>query len=577
MQDSSQSAVSELRADQRLEPLALLVVEDSQADARLLQEYLRDAIAQGEVIFQLARTLQEARQILARMEFSCLLVDLGLPDAHGIVVIEGLRSVDPDVAMIVLTGSDDDDIAQQAMQLGVQDYVVKGRYDIALLLRRIRFAVQQNRRLAQLEQLHNESFHSASHDEATGLPNRQLFEDHARLALALAERSGVHPSIVFINIEGYAGHVDAYGQPLLDAVVKMTARLLATVVRKTDTVAYWGDGNFAAVLIPTGAHMDPVSAARRFHRKLRELDFEPVRITYSIGVAVFPQHGRSFEELLENSEQAMYRAKRTNSGVLLWEDAGGVISAPTALNKTDLADLLAPVPLELLYQPWVDLRLIRFAGVEVLMSAATETAYRRLPGDQRWLLTQKMIREACLALRSWRDEGLVLPAISVNVDLNSLDQVDLGQVLNEILAETKLSPLNLRLEITSTLFAADRPERIERLAQLHDLRFPIVLDDFVSGVDGLLSLSTIPLDGVKLCHELLKTLPTDRLGSSVRRVVAATIGAAAGSGLDVVASGIDNTAMQQTLRSLGCRYLQGELYCAPLAAEALLQRWRKGP
>jgi len=561
--------------EQRVEPLALLVVEDSLADARLLQEHLREAIAQGEVILQVARTLAEARQLLGRVEFSCVLVDLGLPDAQGSVVVEGLRGVDPDVPMIALTARDDDELALNAIQLGVQDCVVKGRYDSDLMLRRVRFVVQQAKRLTQLEHLRNESFHSASHDNATGLPNRQLFEDHARLALALAERSSVHPSILFINVDGYAGCYDEYGEPMSSVVIKTTARLLATVVRKTDTVAYWGDGNFAAVLFPTSATTEPVAAARRFLRKLRELDFAPAAITFSIGVAIFPEHGRSFENLLENSEQAMYRARRDLGGVALWTAPPLASAVSGDLSPTAAVDAHSAFELE--FQPWVDLRQMRFAGIQARVPVLLRDAHQRLDRAQRWEIQKMNFRRATSALQRWREQGLIIPALSVGVDECCLEQNLLPGFLIQLLRDSGLSPADLRLEINAACFSASRPEQLDQLAQLHDLQLPIVIDDFITSGDGLLLLSTIPLEGVKLSHELLKMLPGERIGSNTRRLVAAAIGAASGLGIDVIAGGVETPQMQQALRTLGCRYAQGNLYGTPVTSDVLPQRWLSGP
>jgi diguanylate cyclase (GGDEF)-like protein len=476
--------------------------------------------------------------------------------------------------MIVLTGNDSDDMAQQTMQLGVQDYVVKGRYDAGLLLRRIRFAVQRNRQMALLHVQQQESFLSASRDQTTGLPNRELFEDRANSALAQSERTGIEFGIVFINLDGFKGMTDDQGQPLGDVVVRRAGKLLAESVRKSDTVAYIGDYEFAIALVPTDANFDAGTVARRFHEVLRKLDFEPVTIIDSIGVASFPQHGDTLAVLIENSEQAMYRAKRAGGGVVIWDPrAIPIVKAEKLPAEAKSGDLV----LEPLFQPWVDLRDSRYAGVEVLLSSGDQAELRLASREQKRSSSYDLLSRLCQQLRSWRDEGLALPVLSFNLDEVLVEQPDLLTFLVAQLEAFGLSPLDIRFEVPASVFADGSPDHISRLRELRDRGFPIVIDQFLTSADGFLPLTTMPLDGLKICRDVLATLPTDRLGGSVRRIVAAAIGAATGLGIDVIASGVETAAMRQTLRSLGCRYLQGDLLCEPLPAAALPARWREGP
>ncbi|GAC1621427.1 MAG: hypothetical protein NVS9B10_04210 [Nevskia sp.] len=559
---------------ERVEPLALLLIEDSPADSRLLQEHLREAIQRGEVMLQITRRLADATQALTRMEFSAILVDLGLPDGQGVATIEALRAVDPDVAMIVLTGNDNDEMAQQIMRLGVQDYVVKGRYEVGLLLRRIRFAVQRNRQLALLNVQRRESFLSASRDPVTGLPNRQLFEDRARSALAQAERSGVELGIIHINLAGFAGLRDENDQPLADVVLRRAATRLNDSVRKSDTVAYLGDHEFAIALVPTDANFDAGTVARRCHEILSRLDCEPAIIVDSIGVATFPRHGETLGQLIENSEQAMHRAKRAGGGVVVWDHR----AAPQQIRDRSVpGESAAGLVIEPLFQPWVDLRGARYAGLEVLLSTADTAAWRRATAEEKRRAGFDLITYLCGQLRAWRSDGLALPALALNLDPALIEQPDLLAFLESCIEAAGLSPLDLRLEVPAAILADGTTDQIGCLRLLRDHGFPIVLDQFLTSADSLLALASIPLDGLKLCRDVLATLPTDRQGGSVRRVVAATIGAAAGLGLDVIASGVESPVMRQTLRSLGCRYLQGDLFCPPVPAALLPQRWREGP
>lgn len=558
----------------RVEPVALLLVEDSPADVRLLQEHLREAIESGEVMLQVATRLSEARQALARMEFSAVLLDLGLPDAQGVETIEILRTVDPAVAMIVLSAFDSDDMAEQAMQLGVQDYVVKGRYDGALLLRRIRYAVQGNRQLARLNQERRESFLTASREPNTGLPSRALFEDRVESVLAQAERTGIEIGLVRIQLDGFADLVDEQGRPLAEAIARRAAALLNGAARRSDTVACLGGSEFAVALVPTDDSFDAGTVARRFHELLRGLDFEPARIIDSIGVARYPAHGLSLAALFEASGQAMYRARRAGGGVVVFDARPEQPAGPRPHVTGDAASALTIEPL---FQPWVDLREGRYAGVETILSPLDRSAWRRATAEEKRGCGYDLIGRVCGLLRAWRDEGLALPAAAIDLDPALIEQPDLLEFLEQQTEAAGLSPLDLRLEVPATIVADGSSDQIGRLRLLRDHGFPIVLDHFLTSAESFLALAAMPLDGIKICRDVLVTLPLDRPGGSVRRAISATVGAAAGLGLDVIASGVESIAMRQTLRALGCRYGQGELLCEPLSATALPARWREGP
>ncbi|WP_293002671.1 GGDEF domain-containing response regulator [Nevskia sp.] len=564
-----------LNAVERLEPLALLLIEDSPADSRLLQEHLRDAIQRGEVMMQVVRRLSDATQALNRMEFSCVLVDLGLPDGQGVATIEALRAVDPDVAMVVLTGFDSDDMAQQTMQLGVQDYLVKGRYDAGLLLRRIRFAVQNHRQLVQLNTARQESFASASQDPVTGLPNRPLFEDRARRAIAFAERTGCELGIVYVGIDGLPAGGDDASRIATDALIRRIGTLLAESVRKSDTVAATGGGEFVSILVPTDVNFDAVIVARRFNEMLRTIDAAPLQLVPFIGVAVYPRDGETLDELVEHAEQAMFRALRAGGGVCVWE--GQVTAHPASIGAERLwsgSPLDALVPL---YQPWFDLREQRFVGVEVLWSASDAIAYRTASLDTRREAGFTLIRTALSQLRVWRDGGFDLPSLGLNLDSVLLEQPDLASFLRDQLAARNLPPQDIRLEVPAEVLADATPELLSRLRLFRDEGYGVVLDDYLSGADGLLAISTMPLDGIKIGRDVVATLPTDRPGGSVRRAVTAAIGASTSLSLDLIATGVDDDGRRQQLRTLGCRYLQGDALCEALIAAELPMRWRIGP
>lgn len=293
--------------------LKVLVVEDSLADARLLREALKDANAPVELNF--VSTLAEAEQTVRSAAYDCVLLDLGLPDANGVDNVQRIRAANRAQTVVIMTGLDSEEAALGTLQRGAQDYLVKGRYDGAFIVRVIRRAMERNRVLAEVDQLREYQYYVATHDALTGLPNRQLFEDRARTALAQAQRENGTVAVGYLDLDGFKRVNDTHGHAIGDALLRAVGQVLSESVRATDTVARVGGDEFLILLAPLkgNAQAEADSTVERLRdriRSLRLVEGREVGISASIGVAFYPDQGRTLEGLLICADQAMYEAKR---------------------------------------------------------------------------------------------------------------------------------------------------------------------------------------------------------------------------------------------------------------------------
>jgi PleD family two-component response regulator len=227
-------------------PVAILIIEDNPADTRLIREFLADA---EDVSFETleAESLAAGVDILDRQHCDLVLLDLSLPDSQGLETLHRVHSHAPNTPIIVLTGLDDDLLALTAMRHGAQDYLLKGKFDLSLLTRVIRYTMERKKAESEIRKL-------AYYDTLTGLPNRILFYDRLRQYLGQAQRANQTVALMFLDLDRFKVINDSLGHANGDLLLQEVARRLDKTVRISDTVARLGGDEFVIALqsVPRG-------------------------------------------------------------------------------------------------------------------------------------------------------------------------------------------------------------------------------------------------------------------------------------------------------------------------------------
>lgn len=284
-------------------PIKILLIEDSQADARLLSETLKDISSQIYEIIHVT-SLAEGLAVLTNNRIDVILLDLGLPDSdrlHGLVKI---RSVILNVPIVVLTGNDDEDIALQAVQKGAQDYLVKQKVDAEVISRVIRYAIERQKLLDELHSL-------ALTDDLTGLYNRRGFFTLAEYHLKLAERMHKYFYLIFSDIDDMKKINDVFGHLQGDLVLKKVADILRYSFRDSDIIARIGGDEFVVLIPDSGDY----SAERTIHRLQENINKynkkEKKSLSLSMGIANFhPKLKFSLQDLLDKADKHLYEEKK---------------------------------------------------------------------------------------------------------------------------------------------------------------------------------------------------------------------------------------------------------------------------
>ena len=262
--------------------LEVLLVEDSPADALLVSEML--ALSGGASFsIQRCERLAAARDYLLSTPVACVLLDLSLPDATGLEAVRQVRTVAPDVPVVVLSGLTDERIAVQAVQEGAQDYLIKGSADGDLITRAIRYAIERKRVELELA-------HQALHDPLTDLPNRALFLDRLSVALARTARHDRSVAVLFLDLDRFKVVNDSLGHEAGDDLLVAVGERLRGLMRPSDTIARFGGDEFTILCEEIESERDAVLVAERIAADLRRPFPLPhdgeAHLTASVGIAI---------------------------------------------------------------------------------------------------------------------------------------------------------------------------------------------------------------------------------------------------------------------------------------------------
>jgi diguanylate cyclase (GGDEF)-like protein len=421
-----------------------------------------------------------------------------------------------------------------------------------------------------------ESVHEALHDSLTGLPNRSLFLDRMRHALARAERSGTPVGVLFCDLDGFKTVNDSLGHRTGDRLLVLVAERLAACLRPADTIARVGGDEFAVLLEELREPGDAARAAQRLLGSLEtpfELREREFYVSTSIGIAAGIADA---ESLLRDADLAMYRAKSRGKGrYVIFEPEMHTAIVERLELEVDLKRAMESGEVTLAYQPIFGLRSGSVAGVEALVRWLHPTrglvlAESFVPlAEESGLISQLgrwVLRSACHQAALWRAKYPDHPGLGIEVNVSGvqLGQPGLADEVAEALRESQLDPPGLTLEITETAVMESVDVAIQQLDALKDLGVQLSLDDFGTGYSSLRYLRRLPLDKLKIDRSFVENIGREGDEPALLRAI---VDLAEIFGLTVVAEGIERPEQRERLLELGCELGQGHLLSAPLDSE----------
>lgn len=423
-------------------------------------------------------------------------------------------------------------------------------------------------RLAELERL-------ALHDALTGLPNRALFQDRVRQAIAVAERNGERFAVMLLDLDRFKQVNDTLGHQIGDRLLQAVGPRLAGGLRKSDTLARLGGDEFA-VLLPAPVDMERTSTTAE---RLVESMFLPFKIDgmnldlgVSVGAALYPDHGVDLDSLVHNADVAMYKAKREQLGYSVFNAEQAEGSARRLSLQRDLRPAIDRGEMQVLFQPKVAVAGWAVTGAEALLRWHHPSEGTLIPDDflaiaeQTGLvkpLTLKVLNDCLEAQRQWRHLGIDLP-VSINISPKWLHDREFPKILNLLLRNWQGRPEQLMLEISESAVMVDPQGTLETLDAVAKLGVGITLDHFGTGYSSLPLLQRLPITALKIDRTFVGDLFAER---SATVVVRSVVKLAHGLGLRVIASGVENERAANHLAGIGCDEIQGYFVGHPMSVE----------
>jgi diguanylate cyclase (GGDEF)-like protein len=554
------------------DPRKLLVVDDNIENRDLLFHRLVHLGYEVEIA-------ENGAQALAKIHcahYDLVVLDQIMPSSSGLHLLRLLRATysSSQLPVIMLSGIDDSASIVDAFYQGANDYMIKP-VDLPVMDARIQTQILRSQTERENRLL----------DPLTGVGNRTMFLRILEVSLA-AQHPGAQPAVLLLDLDGFQNLNDNLGhaagdQVLIETVTRLLRIITDSALDPSPLLARVGDDEFAVLLTAASAEQAEALAQKLLFSLVGPFELENTRvsITACIGIALCagPQIAA---ELLRDARVAMFQARR--EGRNRWETFDPELRRDAHRRRVMAADLyqaLASNQMAVFYQPKVDLHDGSVTGFEALLrwrhpqyGLILPSAFIAMAEDTGLIipLGNWVLRQACVQLKAWQTKFPGAPALSMNVNVSVKQLLDfqLVKAVESVLAETRIPPETLNLEITESSLMPEIEATRAALARLRALQIRLNLDDFGTGYSSLSCLRTLQFESLKIDRSFVQRLHSD---PESRAIVETILNLARRLHMTVVAEGIENEEQRAQLVELGCHVGQGFLFSKAVVAESAEQ------
>lgn len=431
-------------------------------------------------------------------------------------------------------------------------------------------------RLASEKLIHFQAYH----DLLTGLPNRALFQDRLSNTISNARREDDKLAVLFLDLDRFKVVNDTLGHSVGDELLKQVAKRLKSSLREGDTVARLGGDEFI-VLLP---NVESGDVAAIVGKKLVEaikapfvVDSNEIFVTGSIGISMYPEDGATADELIKNSDTAMYFTKEQGKNSFNRYSRDMSVKHSRMLNmEADIRRGMRENQFEVFYQPQVSSLNGDIIGVEALLrwnhpaKGLLSPVYFMTVAEESGIIVELgdwVLDTAISEVKEWLDAGLEVDKLAVNFSNKQIEQLDFVDKIIRALKKHDFPGDRLEVEITESMLMNNIDHTVEKLNELHKIGVHVAIDDFGTGYSSLSLLQKLPIHRLKIDRSFINDMVED----TDQSIIEAIAHMAKGLKLEMVAEGVEEEFQLRYLRSLNCPVIQGFIYSQAIPSQEARQ------
>lgn len=434
--------------------------------------------------------------------------------------------------------------------------------------------------ITEVKEYEQKLHHLAYHDQLTGLKNRNSFTN--TLVKLMSQEHPKKIGLLFVDIDNFKYINDSMGHTFGDLILKEMGQRLVNY--QNEQISIYRLGGDEYIILIEG--FEEISAVEKLAvnvlrdlNKAIEINKSFIFITASIGISIFPEHGKNIDELLKNADIAVFRAKEAgkNKIIIFNEPMNEAVTERAQIEK-HLRTALEKNEFELYYQPQLDINTNKISGFEALLRwknpelgfvppnkfiGVAEDTHLIIPIGE-WVL-----RNSCMFLKHLHDRGYTDLTMSINISMLQLLQDDFVDMVTDTLELVKINPKDIELEITESILMESYETIALKLKLLKAIGVKIALDDFGKGYSSLHYLKHLPISTLKIDKTFIDNISLDKRNKSLTHLMV-KIGRV--MDLCVVAEGVETEEQMEYLKKYKCNKIQGYLFCKPLPYNEIFKK-----
>ncbi len=561
----------------------ILIIDD---EASILKA-LKLGLASENYVVDLADDGSSGIQLGQTHSYDILITDLLLPDMNGLEVIRTLKSSDPEIVPIIITGQGSLQSSVEALRLEVCDYLEKP-LSLPAVKRAIARGLQKRATTHQAHEMNARQ--SMASDSLTGLSDRSMLMN--RLSSVVAEshqNDSLSYALFLIDIDHFKGVNDTYGHYTGDVIISELANRFKGCVRPSDMVARMNGDEFAVLIEGPESDLIAAAVAERCQREAGrafDVDGQKVTLSVSIGLVVKTTYYESPDDVLRDADMALSSCKEQEGEGIRFFDQKMLDDAIESLQlENDLRIGIQNQEFMLHYQPILQLEDLRTIGLEALIRWHHPEHGIIYPDDfiskaeeigLIYNLGNWVLEEGCRQLKQWQQTFPGLNDISLNLNISGhqFGQAEFADKIASIIADYSIDPGMLKFEITESVLMESSASAIEKLSAIKKIGTKLVLDDFGTGYSAFSYLHQFPLDELKIGKSFIQQM---EFNTESYEIVKSVVELAQKLRLKVVAEGVETQDQFNRVKSLDFDMVQGFWFAKPGTASAICQHLENMP